>query len=214
MVDLSVNKSVFQTWRMLLQETDARCDCLGTFRIIEREYNGPMRFYHTLKHIDSCIDECLWARHLLKNLWAVLFAIIFHDFVYDSKRKDNEEESAEYAFNFCMSSRLEEYANDVRKMILATKHTGQTEGLSNDSKYMLDIDLSGLGQHETIFRYNGNMIRREYHHLSDEEFNKGRIKFFEGMLARKSIYYTKFFQDKYENEAQRNIQQELIKLKQ
>src|SRR5262245_61710918 len=65
------------------------------FQEVRRRYSEPTRFYHTLDHVQGVL-------RLVKADDLVVFsmlniAAILHDVIYDSRAKDNEERSAEYA---------------------------------------------------------------------------------------------------------------------
>src|SRR4051794_20184465 len=72
-------------------------EAAATFAGIAGLYSEPGRYYHTLKHIWYVLDTVRGLQDLSQNWPAVQFAAWFHDVIYDSQAKDNEEKSAEYA---------------------------------------------------------------------------------------------------------------------
>ena len=69
-----------------------RCEWWHTLRQL---YTGPGRFYHTLQHIHELFTKLDAYCHLCASVPLVSAAIFFHDAIYDAKRQDNEELSAQ-----------------------------------------------------------------------------------------------------------------------
>src|SRR4051794_19542384 len=61
------------------------------------DYTGQDRHYHGIGHIGECLAEFDRVRYLAKSPKAIEAAIWFHDIVYDGRRTDNEERSADTA---------------------------------------------------------------------------------------------------------------------
>ncbi|MDD4990532.1 MAG: N-methyl-D-aspartate receptor NMDAR2C subunit [Candidatus Pacebacteria bacterium] len=171
-------------------------------KIIEK-YGSNERAYHNLDHIKQCLQELDGARDLANDANAIEMAIWFHDLVYDTRRKDNEEKSAEEFFNKTELLLPEEFRKKVVDLILATKHQELPEDL--DSQIMVDIDLTILGQPEEKFNEYEAQIREEYSWVSQKDFLAGRKKVLESFLGRQKIYLTDFFRSKYEAEARANL---------
>ncbi len=62
---------------------------------LRRRYAEPQRAYHTWTHVEDLLTLFVEPRGPLHDDAAVLYAILFHDAVYDPKRADNEERSAD-----------------------------------------------------------------------------------------------------------------------
>jgi predicted metal-dependent HD superfamily phosphohydrolase len=60
-------------------------------------YSEPHRHYHNVQHIEECLREFEFGQHLAADPAAVELAILFHDAIYDPRRSDNEEQSAQLA---------------------------------------------------------------------------------------------------------------------
>src|SRR5690348_15882842 len=60
-------------------------------------YNEPGRYYHTATHIWHVLETCEKLKAHANHFSAVQFAAWFHDVVYDTRARDNEEKSASYA---------------------------------------------------------------------------------------------------------------------
>ncbi|MBI1969725.1 N-methyl-D-aspartate receptor NMDAR2C subunit [Candidatus Woesearchaeota archaeon] len=175
-------------------------------------YSQTDRAYHTMHHIMECLDEFEQARHLPEHPLEVEMAIWFHDAVYDTHAKDNEERSAQLALESGRAMKLpEELGKRVYDLILATRHVQIPEGM--DAQVLTDIDLSGFGKSEEVFDENTRKIRAEYHWVPEEDFRAERAWILLGFLERPSIYATEFFQQKYEAQARKNLERELVRLR-
>lgn len=60
-------------------------------------YDDPKRFFHNTEHIISMLKKLT---EFEKQDRLLIHAIIFHDLIYDPKRKDNEEESCKKLWEF------------------------------------------------------------------------------------------------------------------
>jgi predicted metal-dependent HD superfamily phosphohydrolase len=184
----------------------------------------PHRKYHNLNHIHQCLiefdqyEKALNTNdHMRKH---VEDAIWYHDIVYNPYATDNEERSAE-VYMLQRISLIDGGTNvsglykaeKVRDTILATaKHTITQENLSDATKIMLDIDLAGFGKSRSIFAKNGIDIRNEYYNTSTMDFMIGRMKFYDKLSGRPTLYYTEYFYNRYHNSSQENIKWEMVLL--
>jgi predicted metal-dependent HD superfamily phosphohydrolase len=186
----------------------ARAEC---FDQLYAAYKGPDRFYHGIGHIRECLAELDSARELARDPRAIELAIWFHDVVYDGRRTDNEERSAEMARK-CLGDLgvADGLREEVRQLILYTRHDREPPDL--DGKIMVDIDLASLGRPAEVFDENTRLIRREYPHVADADFARGRRDMLGRFLARPRIYHTDFFRDRYEAKARENLSRALAKL--
>jgi predicted metal-dependent HD superfamily phosphohydrolase len=67
------------------------------FDRITQFYNSQNRYYHNLNHIGDMLTEAGNFKKMVDDYDSILFAIWFHDIIYDTKRSDNEEKSSEFA---------------------------------------------------------------------------------------------------------------------
>jgi predicted metal-dependent HD superfamily phosphohydrolase len=199
-------------WQRLMERTKMHCDIHGTFHQFEDAYSEWGRYYHTLEHIDACLVEFSAVRHLASEPDAVELAIWFHDFVYDTRKSNNEGESAQKAFFFCNGAGIERYASNVYWHILATRHGREEHQPNKDDNLLVDVDLSILGQEQHVFDRYEHQIRREYEWVPEEGFRNGRAKILRGFLERESIFRTEFFRAKYEERARENLKHSLARL--
>ena len=201
-------------WLDLLNDSDCHADVAAreqVVRMLIADYTGSDRFYHDLRHIAECLTELDAVRDRAGNPATIELAIWFHDVIYDGRRTDNEERSAELANGQLASLGFAEgIRREVHRLILCTRHDREPPDL--DGKIMVDIDLASLGRPAEVFDENTRLIRREYPHVADADFARGRRDMLGRFLARPRIYYTDAFRDRYEANARQNLTRALAKL--
>jgi predicted metal-dependent HD superfamily phosphohydrolase len=181
--------------------------------LLTKAYSEPHRKYHTLDHIIYMFNKA--KEYKVKLTPELIHAIWFHDAVYDTKSKLNEENSSEEFCRYvCFSIR---YSSDfivrVRTMILDTKNHLPTTGASME---LIDLDLSILGESDTrIYLDYINNVYKEYFPKTklvmteNKKWKEGRIKFIETLLKRKIIFYTPWGKKYLEKQARKNLEREL-----
>lgn len=191
---------------------------LGQFDKLAREYGKRHRAYHNLTHIAYLLGLLWRHRHLADNPDTVEVAIWFHDVIYDTRRDrpknlpSNETLSIAYARRVMHEAGLpEEFQKQVEGLIDVTHHKPNM-AKTPDERLMADMDWSPLGWRWLAFVENGKLIRREYHEYSDEEFRFGRLGFVRSALERGPQFYLLEFRKKYEAQARRNLERELVRL--
>jgi len=157
---------------------------------LTRRYLEPQRRYHTLTHIAHMLQGALQAAASEGNQISdeQIYAVWFHDAIYDPKTHDNEEQSAELAVRLLSAhgwdrTRIE----TVRAIVLDTKHH---EPHLEASKAVIDADLQTLALPWEGYNKIGQLIREEYAHVNDADWKQGRSGFFKTWLDRPRIYYT------------------------
>lgn len=176
-------------------------------------YRESHRHYHDLQHIDACFTWFDQVQDTLDNPLGVALAIWFHDIIYDVRRSDNEEKSAQYAVtaltNFVVSTTL---VQQVYELVLLTRHPSKPShaltGLvsQHDQALFLDIDLTILGQGDAIYTGYEKSIRAEYQHVPLWLYKLGRKRLLKQFLGQQRIYYSDYFTKKFETQARVNIQ--------
>jgi predicted metal-dependent HD superfamily phosphohydrolase len=142
---------------------------------------------------------------------AIEFALWFHDAVYDTKAKDNEERSAALARDVIRSASLSGSFGDlVTRLIVATKHA--TPPVARSEQLVVDIDLSILGQSHRKFDEYERRIRAEYSWVPAPGFATGRLAILSSIQSRPRIYSTDLFHGKYERSARENLARSIAQL--
>jgi predicted metal-dependent HD superfamily phosphohydrolase len=167
-------------------------------------YLETHRHYHNISHILDCCNELSSLQQISPDDYYRLYvALWFHDVIYDTKAKDNEQKSADLFVKMATDSQFN--AGDIQiinDLILATQtHVGKTQL----EVLMLDIDLSILGRDIETFDCYDLDIRKEYHWVPDDAYEAGRKKIMNGFFLRAKIFQTKEFSDRYEAQAKENL---------
>ena len=197
-----------EDWRRLWGKSDP--DIVGIYDDLVIRYGEPRRFYHTLEHVADCLAEFKSVQDLVSHPRDVELALWFHDVVYDPRRGDNVERSAEYAVNALGRFLDEGSMLRVRELILATRHDGVVSGL--DMGLVVDVDLAILGKPPDVFQRYEEAIRKEYSWVPWRDFCAGRASILKGFLGREHIYNTDVFRTRYEKQARRNLNHAIERL--
>lgn len=175
-------------------------------------YSADGRAYHNLSHIGSLLNLSDTFRDRIQNYHALSFAIWFHDAIYDTRNKDNEELSAKFAVKSIGRFKVPVDTLVLTcEMILATREH-QSVGGSEDINLFLDLDLSILGSAENIYQCYARAIREEYGWAPGFLYNEGRKKVLVGFLDRESIFFNGEMVKRFEDQARRNIRREIESL--
>lgn len=196
-------------------------DDIAKGRLVDKMSN-PIRRYHDVSH-----PELLWRRHRLYADRAdfanpaidalIACAIAYHDSIYDPKRSDNEARSAEFWLSVSAGSRLnDEDRRWVAETIRATKdhlaYAPRAGAASAEARlrerarvWMLDLDLTPLGEPPDVFDDNTRRLRAESQHLSDEQWRASMRAFQHHLLAAPRIYRFPELAAIYESAARRNL---------
>lgn len=173
---------------------------------IETAYTSSDRYYHDLSHISAMLTELDLVKTEISYSDSLLFAIFYHDFIYDPLRKDNEKRSAEL-FEKRISPTGFRQIPEVKSLIEATRNHNFSD--DPDTNLLLDLDLSILGKSPQIYRDYKNSIRKEFSIIPGFLYNPGRKKILKDFLKRDFIYKTAHFRDRYELQARENLNTEL-----
>ena len=192
------------SWRRSWRELGAPQPDEALFRQLIAAWSEPLRRYHSLQHLRECLELFDAAREAAYRPAEVEIALWFHDAVYDAKRHDNEERSAQWACDAVLAAGLApKTADSIHALVMATKHDAMPQ--DPDAKLLVDIDLAILGAAPTRFAESTAQIREEYAHLSDDEWRTGRAAVLRGFLARPCIYSTPPFYAARERQARENL---------
>jgi predicted metal-dependent HD superfamily phosphohydrolase len=198
----------FERWTRACMEVGVAPD-ESDYRRVRRSWNSMSRHYHTLTHLDACLREFDGARDLATRAGEVELALWFHDAIYRSWRRDNEEQSAALAARVLRAASIE-CVERIRQLVLATSH--REEGFAGDTALVVDIDLSILGQPPEIYAQFERAIRREYWWVSRAKYVAGRRAVLQKFLGRRAIYQHDRFYAQYEKQARANLEAESERL--
>jgi predicted metal-dependent HD superfamily phosphohydrolase len=171
-------------------------------------YSSRKRHYHTLVHLENLWLELQPVQQQLTDGDAVLFALFYHDAVYQATKGDNEEQSAALAEQRMQAMQLPgELISKTTQLILATK--GHVVSTDADTNNFTDADLSVLGSSPENYKAYANAIRKEYRIYPDFLYKPGRKKVLQQLLSMERIFKTPYFFEKYEAAARMNMKAEL-----
>ncbi len=199
-------------WRRCWKAAGAAGNPAGPWKALSAAYSEPHRAYHTLRHIGHCLEEFDEVRGEAKDPAAVEWALWYHDAIYDTHSRDNEERSAVLAEATASAAGLPvALGRRVGDLIRVSTHRKQSS--DPDARLFADIDLAILGRPPEEFAEYERQVRQEYAWVSEPEFRAGRATILVTFLDRFSVYATPVFQEKYEKQARLNLTASVLVLK-
>ncbi|REJ76909.1 MAG: N-methyl-D-aspartate receptor NMDAR2C subunit [Acidobacteria bacterium] len=178
-------------------------------RLLERHAEDH-RHYHDLDHVLDCLEKAVGSRAHQRDPAAVDLALWFHDAIYDPRRGDNEERSAELAERELAPLLPAELVSRIAGLILDTRHDSAPS--SADGAVVVDIDLSILGETPQRFAAYEEAIRAEYEWVPEPLFRRERRRILQSFLERDAIYSTDSFREQYEERARANLERAIARL--
>jgi predicted metal-dependent HD superfamily phosphohydrolase len=183
---------------------------------LRARYDEPQRAYHNWSHIEALL--ALYETHngMLRDPTRVLWAIYWHDAVYDPAAHDNELRSAalmrEEARDLLPDARIVQ----IEKLILATVTHELPEGLgfdvTADCAVFLDLDLSILAAGEDVFDAYEAGVRKEYAFVPDDVFAAARKATLERFLGREKLYFSPMLARLWDARARANLKRSIARL--
>jgi predicted metal-dependent HD superfamily phosphohydrolase len=187
-------------WQRCLEATAD--DASNVLQLLEECYGQANRRYHGPGHIRFCLEQYDRAAPQIEASEGIELAIWFHDAVHDPGSPTNEADSADL-FRAVAGNRRPPLVERVGEMILETTHAYPPS--SADARWLVDIDLAGLGQPWERFAEDARLIRAEHLHLPDAIYRGKQQAFLRALIDRPLVYQTRFFRDRYEQRARANI---------
>jgi len=194
------------------QQTAARTGLTGpeagvVYQDLCRRYSEPGRAYHNLGHVAAMLGTVSEFGGLAQDDVVVRLAVWFHDAVYDSRRSDNEEQSAALAAS-SLAGAAPRLLPTVEHLILATK-THQAGPDDSDCRMLLDADLGVLGSSADDYDRYAGAIREEYAWVPEADYRAGRRRVLESFLGRERLSHTAPLFEQYEQAARANLRREI-----
>lgn len=180
---------------------------------MEAQYSHSSRRYHNLSHIHALLRHAETMHAFIAHPQTVEFAIWFHDVIYDTHDRDNERRSARWASKTMHAMRLDSnVVSAVERCILATqKHETDWFDIP-DLPLFLDLDLAILGAPEETYREYSMAVRQEYDWVLEPSYRFARRRVLKAFLERPRLFFTPAMADRFEQQARRNMEQELVLL--
>lgn len=196
-------------WQQVLG-TDPATVAAG--RAVVARYAEPHRRYHDQRHL----AELLGALRTLSPPdglpAAIVLAAYWHDAVYDPRRDDNEQRSAELAGRALVELRQPApLVEQVRRLVLLTA-THDPAPLDVPGALLSDADLAVLAAERSRYEAYAADVRNEYAHVPDDAFRDGRSAVLRTLLQRPALYATQAGRTQWEAAARANVARELSRL--
>ena len=197
-------------WQDLVSEYTDDAMVNSLWKDIRSHYTSKDRNYHNLSHLYNMFLQLEDIKTEIEDLDSLKFAIWYHDIIYKSTNKDNEEQSANFVEKVLKSFNFDDSrVKKIRKLILSTKKHELLSVENNDNAYLLDLDLSILGTDWETYQLYIQSIRKEYKIYPNILYKPGRKKVLKHFLERESLYFTEQFKIKFEKQARSNLIQEI-----
>ncbi len=175
--------------------------------VIDR-YADPARVYHDVQHLVEVLLHVDTLAGEGRDLSSVELAAWFHDAVYDVRRNDNEQASADLARSLLTSQLPAAQVDEIVRLVLLTRDHGVDVG-DVDGAVLCDADLAILASDPAGYADYTTRVRREYAHLPGAVFRAGRAEVLRGLLALPSLFHTTYAAKHWETPARANLEAEL-----
>jgi predicted metal-dependent HD superfamily phosphohydrolase len=150
-------------------------------------WGQPHRRYHDLAHLAAVLGVIGALEGAAADPAAVRLAAWYHDVVYDPRRGDNEEVSAERARAGLRGLVPDERVEEVVRLVLLTAGHDADPGDANGA-VLCDADLAVLAGPPDAYAAYASAVREEYGHLTDAEFTAGRIAVLQHLLGLETLF--------------------------
>jgi predicted metal-dependent HD superfamily phosphohydrolase len=175
-------------------------------------WGEPHRRYHDLRHLAAVLGLVGELAGAATDPDAVRLAAWYHDVVYDPRRTDNEEVSAERAHAGLRGLVPPERVEEVARLVLLTARHDPAPDDANGA-VLCDADLAVLAGPPEAYAGYASAVREEYGHLSDAEFTAGRTAVLEHLLALPALYRLPAVAAEWTPQARANLAAELSLLR-
>ena len=181
----------------------------GLIEALKVRYAEPQRHYHTWAHIEALLGHFRrWESHFHRPE-PVLWALYWHDAVYNPRASDNEEQSARLLEREAAGHLPPEDIAFAAQIIRATAGHRVPEGLTgpdaDDLALFLDLDLSSFALPEPAFAQMQHDIRAEFDFVPDDMFRTARKAILKDFLGRERLYLTDLAHAEWDRSARANL---------
>jgi predicted metal-dependent HD superfamily phosphohydrolase len=179
-----VNPVGFEAWAELAGDSPTS---RTEWAAVVAAWSEPHRRYHDLAHLAAVLGLVGELAGAAADPHAVRLAAWYHDVVYDPRRGDNEQVSAERARAGLRGLVSDDLVAEVERLVLLTAGHDPAPDDGNGA-VLCDADLAVLAGPPGAYAAYASAVREEYRHLSDEEFTAGRTAVLEHLLALPALY--------------------------
>ncbi len=168
--------------------------------------------YHDLRHLTEVLarlDELAEAGVRFPGL-AVRLAAWFHDAVYDGQ-PGAEERSAAWAERVLDGWVADDCVAEVARLVRMTEaHDPDPEDVAGCA--LSDADLAILAAPAERYAAYTADVRREYAHVDDATFARGRSEILRSLASAPALFRTEVARERWESAARANLEAELARL--
>ena len=184
----------------------------GQLDALQASYASPPRAYHHFGHVRALLQHAQWvaAGPGWRQPLEVYLAVLYHDAIYESGRKDNEARSAELAAD-AIAHWLPDAGIDVARvceLILLTARHGslQPGDVDDEAALFLDCDMAILGAPDVVFDAYDRGVAEEYAgSVPGFLYRAGRRRFLRNLAREPRIYLSDLFHQRFDAPARANL---------
>jgi predicted metal-dependent HD superfamily phosphohydrolase len=174
---------------------------------LETAWGHPARGYHDTRHLTEVLDrldELAGAGTDFDRVEVVLAAWFYDD------RPDAEERSAQWAERALAGSACD--AAEVGRLVRLTEHHRVGPGDRNGAA-LCDADLAVLASPPRRYEEYAADVRREWAHVPDTAFARGRLAVLEALADKEHLFETRHGREEWEPAARANLAAEVLSLR-
>lgn len=183
---------------------------------LRARYTEPGRHYHSWGHIEALLRHFRRWESNFHRPAPVLWALYWHDAIYDPTAKENEEQSAvlleQDAQGHLSADDIAFAATIIRATTAHEVPQDLTPEDAADTALFLDLDLSILGAPTHVYDRYETDIRKEYAFVPEAAFRAGRGAILKRFLARERLYLTDLAHAAWDAPARENLKREIAAL--
>lgn len=219
--------TLFNTWSKIIN-ADNSLDKINARKMYDAliiEYSHESREHHNTKHIEHVLRK-------LEELFTIytftqhemdicIMAAFYHDVVYNPVKPDtviisDEYQSAKYAErSMKLIGFSEDFITEVKSLIMLSEMHVVNEDIEINAllqKVFIDSDMAILGEDPFLYNQYSDGVIEEYKEIDHETFILGRKNFLVKLSKHKSIFFTEYMNQLYNDQAHANIESEIKKM--
>lgn len=196
--------------RLLARHTTASAVGVVGRRLLD-SWCEPHRSYHSAWHLRDILQGVDDLAAHADDPDAVRIAAWYHDAVYAGLPDDEERSARRAEAELSCLDVPPRLVDEVARLVRMTVSHDPAPGDRN-AEVLSDADLSSLALPSERYRLNTAAIRREYAHVPDEVFRKGRVQVLNSLLEGPAIFRTGPGRHLWEAPARKNLRDELAAL--
>lgn len=192
-----------------LGSADVAARAEGAAQSLLARWRETHRGYHDERHL----AEVLAAVEELGPSPVAVLAAWYHDAVYDGRPGEDEEASARLAEDALSGLGREPRATEeVAALVRSTAEHELPADPASDEAVLHDADLWILASPAERFDEYCADVRREFAHVGDADFARGRTAVLTTFVERPRLYATNHAHERWTDDARANLRREIERL--